>query len=568
MSATTTTTLPYSIINTLLIAILVILIFYIFNILYRVYKNVKLVKHIPGYWQIIYTPFHIPLIANYCNFTTADKVRELSFQFGGEGKIFRLSMCNQNMIWLLDRDLIKQVNITKANTFDKPNYVYQAFRIYGENLLSAPNHEIWKKHHRIVSPAFSAKNLELVCQISNQASDMLIERWIKLLNNNTISINSNISKNGNNQQLVQINIEDFSELTMTVLLAGGFGMKTVPTFLDSDSKKNQLYTNEMNKGNEFVSNMEIVWRRALVLRRFVQQDEYPLLYKLLLNLTSVGKALDYIGQSIDNMIDERINEIKQSSNNNSNNINSNNDSNSVSTFNSNEIDWDERKDLLSLLVRANLQDSVLTRGELKSNALVFSLAGYDTSSTSLQWLMYELSKHVNIQKECQHEIDTLLGNNEFTYNDFDKFEYITSVVMECLRIHPPVFEVDKIVAKKNTIIGEYEIPKGTQININLIDVNRDEKLWENPQEFNPNRFKTQQEKEFVQNNHQWIPFSSGNRRCIGYKFAQMEITSVIIRLLQKCNFILLNDEIKDPIGIETSLTSKPTNLKIGVQLRQ
>nr|CAG4714871.1 unnamed protein product [Naegleria fowleri] len=141
--------------------------------------------------------------------------------------------------------------------------------------------------------------------------------------------------------------------------------------------------------------------------------------------------------------------------------------------------------------------------------------------------------------------------------------------MESLRYHPPVTTVVKHVAKKSTTLGKFKVPKGTQIHAFFLDSHTRADNWgENVDEFNPDRFKDAEMRERVQHDFTWIPFSGGNRKCIGYKFSLMEGCMLLSKFVQKYRFRLMNDERVDPVGTRTIAVSRPTNLKVAISKRE
>ncbi|KAG2392563.1 hypothetical protein C9374_011288 [Naegleria lovaniensis] len=537
---------------------------YILKLFYQIYRNYSLVKHIPGSWQVAFAPIHIPLISPICNFSNVRGVLNCAKKIGdSENGIFRMSMASQNIVWLMGSDYIKQATVSWGHNIGKPQH-YEIFDIFGENIVSAKNTESWKKHHRACSPAFSTRNLEYVVQVANDTAQMLLERWFRRMNlgsdatrlaassTSTMEINATASTTtpsktnnrdhnklvGGEYQLpphsVLFDGNEMAEVTMNVLLNAGYGLSKTALFADSERKKHLLTAEEKAQGEEFLHHMESPF--------------------------NIEKGLKAAGEVLDQIIAERKKEFGVT----------------MSSFNTNEEreqffdSEDEKKDLLSLLVKANLRDQLLTDMEMKSNAFVVLLAGYETTSSTLQWLVYELAKNPDVQKKCQDEIDRLLnhGTIPFSYEMYNDFQYLNAVIMETLRLHCPTFQVDKIVLNKNTRIGKYDIPKGTHVNIHIMGLNLNENYWENANKFDPERFATKELKEQAQNQATWIPFSFGNRRCIGFKFAQLEIISVVIQLLKECNFVLLNDETVDPVFEQMGLTLKPGNLKVAITSRR
>jgi len=189
----------------------------------------------------------------------------------------------------------------------------------------------------------------------------------------------------------------------------------------------------------------------------------------------------------------------------------------------------------------------------------------ETTSTTLQWVCYELSRRPEIQKKCRDEIDQYLGKGVGArapgYDDYPLLNYINAVISEALRLHPPVTGVFRI-AKKSTQLGQYHVPKDTNIHINIFAANRSEKNWDKPNEFIPERFPMNADEQLkIQHNFTWVPFSMGPRKCIGFKFAQLEAFVLLCRMLQFYELEFANqpgEEIIEKPGV----TVRPDNCKI------
>lgn len=107
------------------------------------------VAHIPGTFQLTFTPWRIPLISPVWYLgnvgTIVDDVRKYG---DAENKIMRITYPDANMVLVSDPDMLKEFYLTKGNTFDKSSYVYDMFNVYGESILSAKDTETWRKHFK------------------------------------------------------------------------------------------------------------------------------------------------------------------------------------------------------------------------------------------------------------------------------------------------------------------------------------------------------------------------------------------------------------------------------------
>jgi len=144
----------------------------------------------------------------------------------------------------------------------------------------------------------------------------------------------------------------------------------------------------------------------------------------------------------------------------------------------------------------------------------------------MHWMMLLLAKNPKKQEKLFKEVSEVLKGRNATYDDFSKLSYALSCLKESLRIHSPIKGVVKKSLEK-CILDNKEFPKDTQFKIEFQTVHLDEKLWKNPEEFEPERFLE------ISNPIHFIPFSYGKRNCIGYKFAEIEGTIILTTIIQK-----------------------------------
>ena len=86
-------------------------------------------------------------------------------------------------------------------------------------------------------------------------------------------------------------------------------------------------------------------------------------------------------------------------------------------------------------------------------------------------------------------------------------KYINAIIKESLRIHPPAASISPRILSKPTKIGPHIVPENTMCSINIWQVHRHPKYWENPEQYNPERFLSDEKR----HPFSWIPFSSGPR---------------------------------------------------------
>ncbi|XP_071494007.1 cytochrome P450 3A8-like [Diadema antillarum] len=176
----------------------------------------------------------------------------------------------------------------------------------------------------------------------------------------------------------------------------------------------------------------------------------------------------------------------------------------------------------------------LTDSEIIAQAIIFFVAGYDTTGSLLIYSSYLLALHPDVQEKLITEIDELLpSSNDVDYTTVSKLSYLDNVICETLRCFPPVVLLDRVCNETFTYNG-VTVERGTQVVIPMYAIHHDPELWPEPEKFDPDRFtKERREKRHP---FAWIPFGAGPRNCIGMRFALMEAKVALVRVLQKYRF--------------------------------
>ncbi|XP_045626009.1 probable cytochrome P450 6a13 [Procambarus clarkii] len=218
-----------------------------------------------------------------------------------------------------------------------------------------------------------------------------------------------------------------------------------------------------------------------------------------------------------------------------------------------------RSDFLQLLLDARLQEhtnnnkgthsaadltskkitnQVLTDLVITAQCVLFYIAGYDTTATTLSFLSYCLALHPHIQQKCMQEIDRVLEKHDgkITYECITEMTYLDMVFAETLRLYPPAPRVDRTVTKDYTLPGtNLTLYKGQKVTIPIYSIHRDPDNYPDPERFDPERFSP--ENKASRSQLVYLPFGSGPRNCIGMRFALMEAKVAVVYLLQEFAFI-------------------------------
>uniref|UniRef100_A0A3Q2HUL6 Cytochrome P450 3A n=1 Tax=Equus caballus TaxID=9796 RepID=A0A3Q2HUL6_HORSE len=192
--------------------------------------------------------------------------------------------------------------------------------------------------------------------------------------------------------------------------------------------------------------------------------------------------------------------------------------------------------------------------ELVAQSIVFIFAGYETTSTSLSFLMYLLATHPDVQQKLQKEIDVTFPNKvPPTYDALLQMDYLDMVLNESLRLFPVAGRLQRICKKDVELNGVF-IPKRTLVTVPTFVLHRASEFWPEPEEFRPERF-SKENKDSI-NPYIYLPFGTGPRNCIGMRFALMNMKLAVVRVLQNFSFKPCK-ETEIPIKLGTEAIVKP-----------
>jgi len=194
-------------------------------------------------------------------------------------------------------------------------------------------------------------------------------------------------------------------------------------------------------------------------------------------------------------------------------------------------------DLLQILMDARYSDGQGMSDDLiLSESMQLLVAGHETSSNALSWLLYLLSTHPDCVDRVRQEFDSVLCDKPLSYSDVSKFEFTTQVILEALRLYPPFWMVDRM-ALADDRAGDVDIPKGSTVVVFIYGAHHSPQYWESPESFDPERFAKAKEKQLTPFSH--LPFGAGPRGCIGGNYAMLQMLMILSVLLRKYDFNLV-----------------------------
>nr|GMD39862.1 isoleucine N-monooxygenase 1-like [Ipomoea batatas]GME16112.1 isoleucine N-monooxygenase 1-like [Ipomoea batatas]GME21500.1 isoleucine N-monooxygenase 1-like [Ipomoea batatas] len=195
------------------------------------------------------------------------------------------------------------------------------------------------------------------------------------------------------------------------------------------------------------------------------------------------------------------------------------------------------EDILDVLVTLKDNDgrSMLSDAEIKTQLLEIMVGSLDNPSNAVEWALAEMINQPKLLEKAVEEVDKVVGRERLVEeSDLPKLNYIKACVKEAFRLHPVApFNIPH-VSVADTIVGGYFIPKGSQVLISRIGLGRNERAWEEPLKFKPERHLKEEGEEVVLTDSElkMLSFSAGRRGCPGVKLGSLMSTMLMARLVQ------------------------------------
>ncbi|XP_048407379.1 steroid 17-alpha-hydroxylase/17,20 lyase isoform X2 [Stegostoma tigrinum] len=174
-----------------------------------------------------------------------------------------------------------------------------------------------------------------------------------------------------------------------------------------------------------------------------------------------------------------------------------------------------------------------------------------------------------VQKKIQEEIDSKVGLNRTPQlSDRNNMHFLSATISEVLRIQPVSPLLIPHVALADSSIGEYTVPKGTRVIINLWAIHHNEQEWENPHAFDPGRFLDKDGKHIYSPSTSYIPFGAGVRACLGEILARMELFLFISWFLQRFTIDVPPGYPLPSLRGNFGIVLQPEKFKVQLKLRK
>ncbi|KAL4863008.1 hypothetical protein BDV12DRAFT_206841 [Aspergillus spectabilis] len=438
-----------------------------------------------------------------------------------------------------DPSVVEQV-CSDRRGFEKPVKDLEAFQIYGVNVLASEGSQ-WSYHHRYTAPAFNEKNNALVWAESIQQTQDMVRFWEEQYSNPSRPETGFVLPDSR---------EDILKLTLNIICSGGFGVrlpyKQAPKASADDAEDLFKDTVTPSPGFTFTfrgvmeyinRSMSSVFFANGILPKWIPHTLVPF-FK---NDFAAHRDLETYLHAL----------VKKA-----------------------ERSEEETHNLLERLVRSRREEQQevtskrnpgLTDAEVLGNIYIFSLAGHETTATTLRFALVLLAMHQDVQEELYAGIQKVIGDG---LDDPAEWDYATMfprlitplcVMLETLRLYPPVVSIPKLTTSARATITynnqTHHLPPNVRVNMDANALHYSEEYWgHDAAMFNPRRWDKRDTDSFLARNdgaeglsgpglespniHKpvrgaYIPFSDGMRACMGRKFAQVEFVAALVVLYRE-----------------------------------
>ncbi|KAL9241588.1 hypothetical protein vseg_015684 [Gypsophila vaccaria] len=194
-----------------------------------------------------------------------------------------------------------------------------------------------------------------------------------------------------------------------------------------------------------------------------------------------------------------------------------------------------------LLALQESEPEYYTDETIKGLILVLLVAGTDTSSVTLEWAMSLLLNHPNILAKAKSEIENQVGEYHLVdESDLPKLQFLQNIISETLRLFPTVPLLLPHMPSKECTIGGFDVAPGTIVLFNTWAVHRDPNLWNEPDEFKPERFDCTDADPY-----KLLPFGLGRRGCPGANLGTRMVGLALASLIQCFEWKRVSDKEVD-----------------------
>nr|AID61424.1 cytochrome P450 [Calliphora stygia] len=438
------------------------------------------------------------------------------------GKTFCALTLGNLIVVTVDHRIVESL-LSSQDHLEK-HFLYKMLSIWLGNGLLLSSGQTWHKMRKIITPTFHFKILEQFIEVFDRQTDVFVEK-LKLL--------------ADGKKVVNI-YEYMGLLTMDIIAETAMGV-TINAQMDSKSEYVKAVT-------EVTDIMALRFVRLQLAFMPTFRLLAPKAYRV------QQKDIKIMHEFIEQIIAERQQSLLKDKE--KGNIQDHNDD-------PYDLGLKKRMALLDVLLQSSVDGESLTNQQVRDEVNTFMFEGHDTTTSATSFCLYALSRHAPVQQKLFLELREYFGdqlNRAITYKDLQELNYLNCVIKESLRLYPPILAIGRCL-KNDLKVDQYCLPANANVIILLWEMLRDPAVFDDPLRFLPERHLMNNARVNAFSN---IPFSAGPRNCIGQKFAQLEMRTIIIKVIRNFELLPLGEDVQPSMQI--ILRSK-TGINFGLRPR-
>lgn len=487
-------------------------------IAWLIYWYVKL-RHYEKYLKNVPGPRPVPLFGNAMDFSSSEVILPSLMKHYNKYKgNFKIYLGSQAQLVITEpKDMEFLMN--HKNTITKSDFYNFLHHWLGTGLLTSTGNK-WRKHRKIITPAFHFQILEDFVDIFNTQGDVLVSKLKEVTNKSSLDVYPFVGR-----------------AALDIICEAAMG-----TSVNAQNDYNSKY----------VTSVKLLLE-TFTIRMFSPIYANPFVFMFTEEYRKEKQALKVVVDFARSVITQRKKELYNNSKSKEEVVDS--------------LGRRKKQFFLDLLLDYSSRDSSFTEENIREEVDTFMFEGYDTTATSITFALHSLARHPDVQKKVYEEMKTVLAgdlNRKPAYRDLQEMKYLEMVIKESLRLNSTVPFIGREVEQDIDWNGT-TLPKGLMVLLFLSGTHHSAHIHEDPDTFNPERYAP----ENLKTKHAFssLPFSAGPRNCIGQKFAMLEIKSVVMNVLR--NFELLAPVPDHKIILRSEGVLKSGNgVYIGLKQRQ
>jgi len=417
--------------------------------------------------------FPLGTLTYYFNKTVAEAEDELAHKFGTMVGMFD---AGDPVLLVSDPKMIREVCISKFSSFTGVK-AYSYSPIIHDMLIFKEGSD-WKKQRSLINPVFTPSKIKVLHKEMSVCGQRLTNYLDKCI------------ANGKNE----LKAQDFAVLfTLDVISRLAFSTEIDP--YPREDRKEDNFSFYAKRLTTNVSHLTYI--AVLMLPDWINK---------ILSLNPFDhKSTNFFTQISVSLVD-KYSQLKQESGEKSS--------------------GKKTKQLVEMMLENMEKKDVL------SNVLLVFIAGFESTSILLSFLMYILSQHPEVQETLVEELNSVELENENYVEALMKLDYLEAVIQETLRMYPPVVNWDRVASEDVTFDCGLSIPARTIIRVPVYHIQHNKENYPDPEIFDPQRFLPGN----IENNLNsfiHLPFVEGPRVCLGKYLALLEVKCFLYHVLPK-----------------------------------